>query len=287
MPRRARGSHARSTARSRRRKSHARSIAGTIRSSSGPSPRPVSARRIGWNSALPFWPVRSLTRPAAARNASLSRSRAVRELLGERVHHGPCAGAGALLADVASASAAAASKANRAQPVGHLREAVNRRRRQRHQVASHAPAAVGWRVAVAMPASTSTARRDRPADPARRLEILAVHPGQLLLVEDARAVTDRRQVEAARQLVERQHSVALAPATTRAARDSSPATRGGSPCGGTPQPTSPRAASRAARDRDRAPATGARSAAASSRTPRRAGSAVACSRCDPRRGPRA
>src|SRR5262249_39991806 len=45
-----------------------RSIAGTARSSSGPPLSPVSATRIGWKSAFPFWPVFSFTRLAAARN---------------------------------------------------------------------------------------------------------------------------------------------------------------------------------------------------------------------------
>ena len=62
-----------------------RSIAGTARSSSSPSGSPVSASRIGWNSALPFCPVRSRTRAASARNASLSSSGGdCRQLLGER-----------------------------------------------------------------------------------------------------------------------------------------------------------------------------------------------------------
>ena len=52
----------------------ARSIAGTTMSSSGPSAAPVSATRIGWNRALPFCPVRSFTRLAAARNVSRSDS---------------------------------------------------------------------------------------------------------------------------------------------------------------------------------------------------------------------
>ena len=55
-----------------------RSIAGTARSSSGPPPSPVSATRIGWKSALPFCPVRSLHARWPARGTPRDRAAARR-----------------------------------------------------------------------------------------------------------------------------------------------------------------------------------------------------------------
>ena len=91
-----------------------------------------------------------------------------------------------------------------------------------------------------------------------RLQIVAVHPRQLLDVEHAGAVADVLEPESRGQLVERQQLLVRRPATSRSAPDSSSAPPAGSRARGTRSPTSRRGASTAARDRARAPATRAR-----------------------------
>ena len=119
------------------------------------------------------------------------------------------------------------------------------------------------------------------------LQVVAVDPRQLGLVEHARRCGRRRQVEPPRQLVERQHLVAVAGRPADQRQVVGQRLRQVALGAGTRPPRSRRGASTAARDRAPAPATGARTPAASSRTPRRPGSGAACSRCGPRRARRA
>ena len=65
-----------------------RSMAGTARSSSGPSASPVNATRIGWNSVRPFLtgPIAHALRGSAKRLARLEPGHAA-ELVGQNVHN--------------------------------------------------------------------------------------------------------------------------------------------------------------------------------------------------------
>ena len=68
-----------------------RAIAGTARSSSNPSGSPMSARRIGCKSALPFTPVRSRTRAdRGAKRVAIEQRLAAGQHLGQRRNHRPC-----------------------------------------------------------------------------------------------------------------------------------------------------------------------------------------------------
>ena len=187
-PRRARGCRVSSGCRPIGGSSAPRSIAGTARSSSGPSARPVSATRIGWNSALPFCPVLALTwfadraeplaiEPRRRRSSSASAATTARA---------PSRAASRAELRIAQRRVGVVVEQKR-QPRRNLVEPIDRRARHRHRRGEELEAAsVGrhLRPRFMKYGSDSSARRSRIG----HLQVVPVHPGQLLLVEDAGAV---------------------------------------------------------------------------------------------------
>ena len=166
---------------------------------------------MGWNSALPFCPVFSRTRCAAARNWSRSASGGRRrQVLGQRPGHGARAVGGELRPDIlAGQCLGRVVVEDQRQPRRHLIQAIHGVGGHRQNGGQPGARRVAGRGRQAGLAQIGQRQRAQPRA-IRALQVVAVHPGELLDVEHAGAVADAVEREPPRQLVERQQLVATA-----------------------------------------------------------------------------
>ena len=187
-----------------------RSIAGTARSSSGPSARPVSDDPDRMEQRLPLLTGLRLHLAGDRAKPLAIEPRRRRQLLGERARPPRARPARSSPRGRRGRRAPRRhrSRTGTASRAGNLVEPIDRRRGHRHRAGEKLePPPVG----VIGHAGLDEIRRRpaaRGAPASADLQVVAVHPRQLLLVEHAGAVADVVERKPARQLVDRQQLVA-------------------------------------------------------------------------------
>ena len=176
---------------------------------------------------------------------------------------------------------------DRPQPFGRIRQLVDGASHERHARLEKCPhARVGAR-ALHQESRRRQVRHEQGRDASRigLLQVVAVHPGQLVGIEHARRSWSRPRRGSGGRVRRAAGSPRRCPATSRAARGSCAALRAGCRARGSRRRSTRRGASTAAHGRGRARARGARTAAARRRARDTAATAAACSARDPRRAP--